>query len=106
LNLNNEEGIANAIHEIGILYAKSGDFKEGLKFLQEALVKYEKINNSWGITYCLLDIGEVYRQVELTDKALQFFERGLLLFNEKGYVRGKEYILNIINDLKSKQNPN
>ena len=70
---------ATSTTNLGIFYAEKGDFKKGLKYLEEGLKINKEIKNQSGIANALLNIGWLYRIQGDISKALDYLERSLMI---------------------------
>lgn len=76
--------LAQAYHQIGILYHKKGEFPTALKNYNDALIVHEYLKNKRGIGQMLNDIGLIYKTWGKYEKALEYYINALKLFDEIG----------------------
>ena len=75
--LKNEEAEANALGNLGLVYADKGDLDGALEYHQKALAIDQKIANPLGQANALCNLGIVYFQKGDLDKALENYNKVL-----------------------------
>ncbi|MCS6790232.1 MAG: tetratricopeptide repeat protein [Bacteroidia bacterium] len=71
------EGQAWAMRNIGIAHAISGHNEEAVKYLYEAYVLFERMENMRGLGLSLSNLGTLYQQIGEMDKAIEYLSRSL-----------------------------
>ncbi|WP_400071773.1 tetratricopeptide repeat protein [Zobellia russellii] len=72
-----QKTIALAKSNLGSCYEKQGYYDEALKYQEESLQLYVKLNNAEGISLVNENIGSIYEDLEEFDKARSYFETAL-----------------------------
>jgi len=111
--------LANTHNNIGLIYKNQKRLKEALDYLSKALELQEKINDKRGIGYSLNNIGFIHKdRAEIIrmaggnsdsitselKKALNYYEKSLIIQREIGNKKGIAYSLGNIGTVHFKQN--
>jgi len=81
-----KDGIASILNNLGSLNFSSGDDTKSIEYHLKSLKIAEEINNKFRIATNLNNIGTVYANKPATiDKALEYFNRALPIFEEINY---------------------
>ncbi|MDW8013622.1 MAG: tetratricopeptide repeat protein, partial [Archaeoglobaceae archaeon] len=86
--LDDKEGIATALHNIGMIYQLRGEYDLALKCYNEALEIGREIKDKEGIAGTLNNIGVIYKDRGEYDLALKYYNEVLQIFREIGYKEG------------------
>ncbi len=73
-------GTAYAQRVLGVANWAQGNYEEGLRYLMEALVQYQSLNDSVGIANVLLNTGQIYSDQNSYDEALTYYEEAYRTF--------------------------
>merc|ERR1719198_1009986 len=84
-------GIADSLHNIGIVYDYKGDYDEALLYYQKSLKIFYRVfgvdenqvetQGNSSIAQSLLNIGIVYKDKGDDDEALVYYQKSLKIFN-------------------------
>ncbi len=80
----NELMEAMVINETGVLYRKVDMYDEAIKKHQEALSKFEILDNKMGKAYALANLGNVFLILGQLQKALDYNQQSLVLKKQIG----------------------
>lgn len=69
--------IANALNDISIIYANSGDFKKSLNYFKQALEIFQQTRDTKGESYALNNIGMIYQESNDKVMAKDYFIQSL-----------------------------
>ncbi len=89
-------GMANSLNNIGIIYTEQGNFPKALNYYQRSLKIREEIGDKKGISITLGNIGAIYRNQGNLPKALIYNKRSLKIREEIGDKSGIASSLNNI----------
>jgi tetratricopeptide (TPR) repeat protein len=81
-------GYGSAQGNIGSLHHILGDYETALAFQLKSLAIHESINNKFGITVALLDVGTIYRDLKKLAEAREYLVRAHTLSAE---IQSKEF---------------
>lgn len=88
--MGNPSKIALALNNLGTIYMNWGKYKDALEYYHRALKIQEEIKDTLNIARALGNIGNIYYYSGMEmDKALENYNRCLILFDKLGY---KEYV--------------
>jgi signal transduction histidine kinase/tetratricopeptide (TPR) repeat protein len=76
-SINDHVQIANALNDISIIYATSGDFRKSLEYFEQALKIFQQMGDAKGESYALNNIGTIYQELDDDAKAKEYFLRSL-----------------------------
>ncbi|MBI3135407.1 MAG: tetratricopeptide repeat protein [Bacteroidetes bacterium] len=74
-----------ALNNLGLIYIDYGNYFDALKSLQESLQIAEYFKDSTKQGNCLNNIGMIYKHMDMTDKALEYYDRSLQFTGEDHY---------------------
>ena len=100
-NIKNQQGVANNLCNIGIIYSSSGDFEKTLKLLQRAFDIYKRNGNKELKAKCLLNIGSVYMELGKFNETLKCYTEALIIFKSIGLHDKVKIIQDKINTIKA-----
>jgi len=83
-HINQKEGIATAVSDIGLMHHNKGDLKKALEHYEKSLKIYEETANLKGIARTLNNIGTVYHSMREISVALDYFKRSLKISETLG----------------------
>ena len=75
--INDNVQIANALNDISIIYATTGDYKKSLEYFEQALDIFQKTGDEKGESYALNNIGLIYQELKDEAMAKKYFLRSL-----------------------------
>jgi len=75
---------ANALANIGIIYAVQGDMPKTLEYYHKSLKIFEEIGDKRGIAMSLNNIGIIYAEQGDIPKTLEYYHKSLMIFEEIG----------------------
>ncbi len=101
--IDDKDGIAKSLCNIGIIYKNQGDIPKALVYYHKSLKIQEQLGNKDGIAAALTNIGIIYRGQEDFTNAMEYYSRSLKIREELNDVRGLGYELNNIGILYVKQ---
>jgi CHAT domain-containing protein len=78
-NRNSRNGVANALHSIGRIHVKRGDFSKARTSFAEALALHRELGNVYRVADTLTSIGEIHFRLGDSTKALEHFRESLAL---------------------------
>jgi serine phosphatase RsbU (regulator of sigma subunit) len=94
--MNNEVYKAKANLYMADFFYGIKDYQKSIDYAQNALKLYLKTNNSLGIQDCYLKLGNSNNRLNLTDIAIEYFERGYKLSKQtKEFENGKLFLSGI-----------
>jgi two-component system sensor histidine kinase/response regulator len=76
----NLQGIANVLGNIGLIYSEQKDYQEAMNYYNKALIIQTKLGNKARIAANYNNIGDVYFRTKEYEKAIEYYERALELF--------------------------
>jgi len=77
--LGNRAGIANSLHNIGMLYDLWGRQEDALKYYSDSLRIQQELGNQTGIADSLNNIGVIHKHQDRYEDALKYFLRALII---------------------------
>lgn len=83
-NVKDTEDLAGLYHNLAIIYKEYDDENLCIKYINEALSLYEKINSLKGIALCYNSLAGYYMQKKDNDKALEYNLKSLKLKQDFG----------------------
>lgn len=94
--INFNEGILNGLHKAGIISKILSDYPKSYNYLYEELAMRESSepNDKISLGNCFTALGETKRATREYSEALGFINRGLMLFDEIKYDKGRNEALN------------
>ena len=92
--INDNYGIASSYLNIGISYAKQGEFNKAIENNIKALKIYEKSQYYQGLAFCLNQLGSSFRELGDSERALNYLRKSLKYYEELGNTneQAKAYI--------------
>ncbi|MBX2970399.1 MAG: tetratricopeptide repeat-containing sensor histidine kinase [Cyclobacteriaceae bacterium] len=69
--------IANALNDISIIYATSGDYEKSLEYFKQALEIFQQTGDEKGESYALNNIGLIYQELKDEEMAKRYFLQSL-----------------------------
>jgi signal transduction histidine kinase/Tfp pilus assembly protein PilF len=84
LKVEKDGSYADIISEIGVLYQTTDSLKKAEKFLNDAVVYYEKSNSSYRVARILLNLGIVTRKKGDLELAQKYLDKSIILIKESG----------------------
>ena len=69
--------LANALNDISIVYAMSGNDDKALEYFEETLTLFQELGDQQGESYALNNIGAIYQEAGQLTKARDYMERSL-----------------------------
>lgn len=72
-DINDSVQIANALNDISIIYANSGDYPNSLEYFKQALAIFQQTGDEKGESYALNNIGIIYQELKDTQLAKHYF---------------------------------
>jgi signal transduction histidine kinase len=84
LKTEKNESYADIISEIGILYQTTDSLLKAEKFLNEAVIYYEKSKSSYRVARAFLNLGVISRKKGDFISALKYLDRSKSLINQSG----------------------
>ncbi|WP_276374951.1 tetratricopeptide repeat-containing sensor histidine kinase [Chryseolinea sp. H1M3-3] len=75
--INDQVQIANALNDISIIYANSGDYEKSLAYFKQALEIFRQMGDSKGESYALNNIGMIYQELNDDAMAKDYFLQSL-----------------------------
>ena len=97
--LNNEEYKAKANLCMADFFDGINDFQNSINCAQKALKIYLKTNNQSGIQNCYLKLGTCNKKLNLTDLAIEYFERGYKLSRQTKELESEKLFLSGIGNV-------
>jgi serine phosphatase RsbU (regulator of sigma subunit)/tetratricopeptide (TPR) repeat protein len=94
-----EEGQADALKNVGVIYQLQGNQSQALQYFLNALRIYEKRQNQLGIAKTLNNVGIIYQQQKKYEKARQYYERVLKIDEQTRDLKGQASTLNNLGDI-------
>lgn len=117
IELGNQSGIARNLGNIGYDYYLMTEYPKAVEFIERALVIFDKIGDKSSYATNIGNLGEIYLTVsknslndkkllnESLNKSIEYFKKGISIFNELGEVWEKSNILkNLATAYKLKSN--
>ncbi len=101
--LNEKQGIAQSLNNIGIAYLHSGKLNQALEYFQRSLEISRELGNDNEITNSLLRIGEIYKALGEYGKALDYLNQSLEIATQIGVRNTIKDIYALLSDVYSKQ---
>ncbi|MCB9364264.1 MAG: tetratricopeptide repeat protein [Flavobacteriales bacterium] len=101
--IDDKDGIAKSLCNIGIIYKNQGDIPKALVYYHKSLKIQEQLGNKDGIAAALTNIGIIYKGQEDFTNAMEYYTRSLKIREELNDTRGLGYELNNIAILYVKQ---
>ncbi|MBC8427217.1 MAG: tetratricopeptide repeat protein, partial [Deltaproteobacteria bacterium] len=86
---NDEQGQANFLNNIGLVYSMIGKYEKAISFLKKALAIVRKIGDVEGEGDALLNSGNVYVYLGQYHEALSYYQKALDITGKTGDVRGE-----------------
>jgi tetratricopeptide (TPR) repeat protein len=80
--IKNESGVLESLNNISANLACLGDYAKSLEFLDESTALSQKLGDRWAEVRNLSNMGLFYQYTERPEKALEVYERGLILAND------------------------
>lgn len=96
LLINDKQGIANALTNLGNCYTDKGDYHAGIDYQMRSLRIEESRGNEIGMAHCYNNIGIVYEKLQEYDKAIEYYSKSLHLKESMGDRLGMASSLNNI----------
>ena len=96
LELNDRNGLGNALCGLGIVHASLKDYPQALNYFEKALTESEAAGNQKRSANCIGNIGSVYHYLENYTKAEAFFHKALEIHEQLNDSNG---IANMLNGL-------
>jgi signal transduction histidine kinase/tetratricopeptide (TPR) repeat protein len=75
--INDQVQIANALNDISIIYANSGDYQKSLEYFTQALGIFRQMGDTKGESYALNNIGMIYLELNDEKMAKDYFIQSL-----------------------------
>ncbi|MDW8438775.1 MAG: tetratricopeptide repeat protein, partial [Chloroherpetonaceae bacterium] len=98
-SLNDRQGMANALNNIGNVHYRAADYESALRHYQQSLVIYQETGDKRGIAGSHGNIGNVHYNLSDYSKALERYQRCLELYEDIGDKQGVANALNIIGNV-------
>ncbi|PIZ05441.1 MAG: hypothetical protein COY57_07295, partial [Flavobacteriales bacterium CG_4_10_14_0_8_um_filter_32_5] len=86
--LENQQGIATSLNNIGIIYHYQADYAQTINYYTQSLQLYKKLKDQQGIATSLNNIGISYKDKGDYTKAIDFFTQSLQLQEKIGDKQG------------------
>jgi len=102
--VNNKEGIATALNNMGIIYHNIGDIPKALEYFNKSLRIQEEIGDLYGVSWTLNNIGYIYENQYDVDKAKEYYNKALKNSENLNDRAGIVYSLNNIGYVYEKEN--
>ncbi|KAF5356577.1 hypothetical protein D9758_008243 [Tetrapyrgos nigripes] len=83
-----QEKAAHCLHWMGYMYSCQGKYTNAAKFLTEARVKFQNINNEYQAVNCLWSIGNVHRMQSRNNEAITMLSEAKTQFQKMDSKRG------------------
>jgi tetratricopeptide (TPR) repeat protein len=83
-----QQGVANHLGDIGLIYSAKGEPGKALKYFEDALAMHREIGYQQGVGSDLGNIGMAYCAIGDHSSALQYFEEALAIHREAGHKQG------------------
>lgn len=80
--------IANALNDISIIYATSGDYEKSLEYFKQALDIFQQTGDEKGESYALNNIGLIYQELNDEKMAKQYFLESLKIKERRQDIYG------------------
>lgn len=84
----NQQGIANVLGNIGLIYSEQKDYKEAMHYYEKSLVVQQKLGNKFRIAANYNNMGDVYLRTKKYEKAIEYYENAAKLFELVGSKQG------------------
>jgi len=101
--IGDKSGMADAIGNIGVIYAGQDDYPKALDYFQRGLKIYKQIGNIKGSATAIGSIGMIYAKQGDTTNALDYFQRSLKIYKEIGDKRSTGYTIGNIGFIYKEQ---
>ncbi|WP_343486458.1 tetratricopeptide repeat protein [Allomuricauda sp. d1] len=88
LNIDNQEGAANALMNSGMVYADIGEYERALEIYEQSIEKFTQLNLNRRIATTFTKIGSVLIQQNKLSEAKMHLTNALNMHSEDGYVYG------------------
>ena len=87
------EDIAYLYNELAVTYHGNDDLENASKCIRKQLLIWDQLNKNKTMDYaqCLCFLGEMYRDMEMTNEAIDAFTRGIAL-HEKASEESGDYL--------------
>ncbi len=93
-----KKGIADAYHQLGLIYDYKGDFSTSLAYYQKSLQIAEKMQDKTGMSAVLTNIGNIHWFQENYEHALSYYEKSLKLSRElNDTIKSGNNLMNLAN---------
>ncbi|MFW5706912.1 MAG: tetratricopeptide repeat-containing sensor histidine kinase [Bacteroidota bacterium] len=94
--MNQDDKVADALSNIGVIYWQMGSFTQALDHHLEALSLYTLVNDPVGIARSNTNIGLIFSDQSYYEKALEYYFRALLLYEQNEHKAGMAVVMNNI----------
>ena len=102
--LEDKDGIAGILNNIGVAYYNIGDVDKGVDYHFKSLKIYEELDNKEGISACLSNIAYVYDDQGEVENALKYYQKSIDISKKIDDLEGMSYALNNIGYILSEAN--
>lgn len=75
-------------NNLAMIYANEGAFKQALSSIDSSLAIRSHFGDTLGLASSYLNAGNIYRKMELSQKALENYRQSLFFFKEKDWLNG------------------
>lgn len=86
--INDYVQIANALNDISIIYATSGDYEKSLEYFKQALEIFQQTGDEKGESYALNNIGQIYQELNDEEMAKHYFLESLKIKERRQDIYG------------------
>lgn len=95
-DINNDQKIADALSNLGVIFWQQGKFEEALDRHMQANQIYNNIENEEGIAKTYSNIGIIFSDQSHYEKALEYFFKAMIIYENNDNERGMSILLNNI----------
>jgi adenylate cyclase len=81
-------GVAQATHNLGVVYASVGGLDRAVGFYLEALETFEQMNQLEEMADVYSNLGDVYAHMQQREVSLNYYNEALAIYEEKDNFRG------------------
>lgn len=82
--LDDKQGIADSLNNLGLVYCSKGDLDQALEYHQRSLIIWEELGNRTNIAKSLNNLGNAYQLKDDLDQALECLQQSLAIKEEQG----------------------
>ena len=104
-NLKDEPGIAQSLHQLGILQQDQGNYEEAEKYYKESLDTARNLKDEPGIAQSLHQLGILQQDQGNYEEAEKYYKESLTLYKELGDKAETAYLLHHMGTLYEEMKP-